>query len=89
MIKWYHSIFFLLLEFTHLFTYCPFQAGIAFSSRSGAQNIGYIIPVPVVMRFLNEFEKCAQCIIIEEGIMVGILSNNHVALEDLCSLVLC
>jgi hypothetical protein len=44
--------------------------GIAFSSRIKAQNIGHIISVPVIQRFLTEFERRGKVAIIEPGLSV-------------------
>lgn len=35
----------------------PTIVGVAFSHRTSAQNIGYIVPVPVLRHFLEDFEK--------------------------------
>ncbi|KAJ7973654.1 Protease Do-like [Quillaja saponaria] len=35
-------------------------AGVAFQNLSGAENIGYIIPVPVIMRFISGVEESGK-----------------------------
>ncbi|KAL1197085.1 Protease Do-like 10 [Cardamine amara subsp. amara] len=37
-------------------------AGVAFQNLSGAENIGYIIPTPVIKHFINGVEECGKYI---------------------------
>jgi len=48
------------------------QVGIAFSRRLKAQNIGHIIPVPVIQRFLTEFEMRGNVNMIDASISVRV-----------------
>jgi len=52
------------------------QVGIAFSRRLKAQNIGHIIPVPVIQRFLTEYDRSGKVTFIDAGVTVNV---HHVA----------
>jgi hypothetical protein len=52
------------------------QVGIAFSRRLKAQNIGLIIPVPVIQRFLTEFERHGKVTFIEPGLTVNMIKSR-------------
>eukprot|EP01087_Luapelamoeba_hula_P010354 TRINITY_DN2738_c0_g1_i1.p1 TRINITY_DN2738_c0_g1~~TRINITY_DN2738_c0_g1_i1.p1 ORF type:complete len:629 (-),score=95.96 TRINITY_DN2738_c0_g1_i1:30-1916(-) len=52
--------------------------GIAFSSHTRAQNIGHIIPVPIIKRFLTEYDTNGSCTICESAIKTIHVENGAI-----------